>query len=140
MKKTLDFLRKKGKRITKARAAVAAVVMIARGPLSVDEIHALVIKKRVACDRTTVYRELMMLVREGLLSEGRVKSVTRYEANMRHHHHAVCVSCDAVIDLEIAHELKGFSRVLSSMGWSDVNHFLELYGTCPKCKKEGVKL
>ncbi len=83
----------------------------------------------------TVYRNLNILV-----DQGKVKRITfgstfdRFDANIRPHYHFICVSCGAIVDLDIPVEKK-VEEVVERMTTFKVNyHTMEFYGLCDKCR------
>ena len=85
----------------------------------------------------TVYRTLWMLHDLGMitrLSPGRESM--RFDANLAHHHHFVCVRCGLVRDFAgvefdeapIRNAVKGLGKIVDS--------HLEVRGICDKCGKQ----
>jgi Fur family peroxide stress response transcriptional regulator len=82
----------------------------------------------------TVYRTLWLLTDLGLITTlGPRRDAVRFDANLKPHHHYLCVRCGAAIDVEtldlsrldIAERLKGLGTVVSAQ--------LEVRGICSKC-------
>ena len=133
----LDALRGKGHRITLARSAVVELFVKIHKPLSAAQVQTLLKKKAVSPNATTVYRELQFLEKEGILSTVHFKDgVARYElSSLPHHHHLVCVSCDAVEDVHMEHDLHAVEKnIAKSTGFAVQEHALEFYGTCRRCR------
>jgi Fur family peroxide stress response transcriptional regulator len=85
----------------------------------------------------TVYRTLWLLNYLGLVSTlGPKRESVRFDANLTHHHHYVCVRCGLAHDFESA-ELNAL-RVPASVegfGTIDATH-VEVRGVCSRCAKE----
>lgn len=135
----IDALKKAGHRMTAARTAIVDIVLSAGTPLSAQDVSAALAKRAVSANVTTVYRELEFLRERGIcapvtLADG----VQRYEsAALGHHHHLVCVGCNAIKDVELPHEElhAAEKRIERSHGFTIVRHALEFYGRCGKCRE-----
>lgn len=114
-----------------------AILVNEHGPFSAEDLHRRLPEGE--CDLVTVYRSLsameeISLVRRCDFGDG----IYRYEFNHvgHHHHHIICRVCRSVrvIDLCVAETLE---RMAEELGYSNVSHVLEIFGTCPKCQKGG---
>lgn len=85
----------------------------------------------------TVYRTLSLLKDLGLIATlGPRRESVRFDANLEHHHHYVCVRCGLTRDFESAElntlripdVVKGFGRVVAT--------HVEVRGVCKRCTKE----
>jgi Fe2+ or Zn2+ uptake regulation protein len=133
----LDALRREGRRLTAARTAVVEALAAARAPLSAPEVLKALGRRRHAPDRATVYRELESLVGAGVATTVRFESrAARYElAGKRHHHHAVCVKCDAVSDVPADAAFEAAERrIARRSGFKVLRHSFELFGLCADCR------
>jgi Fur family ferric uptake transcriptional regulator len=83
----------------------------------------------------TVYRTLGALADSGevdmLRSEGGEAIYRR--CSRTHHHHLVCRTCGATIEVEGPAVERWTSAIAGEHGFSDVSHTLEIFGTCPRC-------
>jgi Fur family peroxide stress response transcriptional regulator len=89
----------------------------------------------------TVYRTLWMLNDLGLVTTlGRRRESVRFDANLEHHHHYVCVRCGLTRDFKsaalnavrIPYAVKEFGSVVAT--------HVEVRGICDRCaKKEAEK-
>lgn len=91
----------KGLRITPQRFAVYANLLSRSDHPTVEQILTEVNSNLPISSKATVYSALntlreVGLVREVLLEEG----VTRYDANVKPHHHFFCQACGAIQDIE----------------------------------------
>ena len=133
----LDALRKTGRRLTAARTAVVEALADAKAPLSAPDVLKALGRRRNAPDRATVYRELESLVAAGVAAPVRFEArAVRYElAGGTHHHHAVCVKCEAVSDVEADRELEAAERrIARRAGFKVLRHSFELFGLCADCR------
>jgi len=84
---------------------------------------------------TTVYRHLQKLADDGVIHT--VQTTDRQTAyrlcSDRSHHHLVCTSCGAgieIADTELDHWVESEA---ANRGYSDVTHSVEIFGVCPTC-------
>lgn len=135
--KALMALRKAGHRLTIARTGAVGILAEASAPLEAAEVLKALAKKHVRADRATVYRELDFLTRTGIASAVRFEGrAVRYElADQAHHHHAVCVKCETVQDVEADAELEAAEkRIAKRAGFEVLRHAFELFGLCKHCR------
>jgi Fur family ferric uptake transcriptional regulator len=102
---------------------------------SAQEIHELLGHRGAGVGLATVYRTLQLLADQG---EVDVMRSEEGEAIYRrcsdtHHHHLVCRSCGATVEVEGPAFEQWTSTVATRHGFSDVSHKLELFGTCSTC-------
>lgn len=130
----LAVLRKAGHRVTAPRRTLLSLLCVEHGPFSAEDLH----KKLPAgmCDPVTVYRSLSALEEMGLVRRCDFgDGVYRYEFNTgeHHHHHIICRKCNSVNTLEMCFA-DGLERLVRQMGYANVTHTLEIFGTCADCQ------
>ncbi len=129
----LDDLRRKGFRITQARKRLLGLLEKGKTPLSVFDLQK---SLGLAVNKTTMYRELEFLKKNGIVQEvefGDKKK--RYEISSSHHHHVVCVECKSVKDVELQKDLDAEEKKIAKQkGFKIINHSLEFFGLCPACR------
>jgi Fe2+ or Zn2+ uptake regulation protein len=130
-------LRGRGLRLTGPRHAVLEVVRGTDSHPTAEEVHRLVRRRLPGVSLGTVYRNLWLLVREGLLDE-LPGPYARFDANTRAHHHFTCERCGRIIDVDAAlaepHARALSARVADRTGFSITNHRIELFGRCRECR------
>src|SRR5262245_3380711 len=135
-------LRDRGLRLTGPRHAVLEMVRGAESHLTAEEVHRLVRRRLPGVSLGTIYRNLRLLVRAGLLKE-LPGPYTRFDANTRAHHHLICERCGMIIDVDAAlaepHVRAMSARVASRTGFSITNHRFELFGRCRQCQKRSPR-
>ena len=67
---------------------------------TVEEIFEEVHQKLPRITKATVYKNLKVLAKNGHIKEVNVKGVSRFEAEMKPHHHIICQTCGKIIDFE----------------------------------------
>lgn len=130
----LDRLKQKGYRITKPRLELLKV--LDSYPLTVQEIHETLQKKKVRVDLASVYRSLELFVNMGIvhvIDFGEDKK--RYEMidNDNHHHHLLCNSCGTIADITV-NENNLLTQVKTKSTFKIDHHHLEFFGLCQNCQ------
>jgi Fe2+ or Zn2+ uptake regulation protein len=82
----------------------------------------------------TVYRNLQLLVSEGLLRSWTRGRTTRYDADLSAHDHFSCRECGLLLDLERTPRAFAEERRLRSRGHEIEEHVLEFVGICRECR------
>ena len=133
----ISKLSEQGYRLTPQRMLVLSAIANSDNHISAEEIYAQVIAKYSHVNISTIYRNLELLKRLGLVTEtdlggGRVRY---HPADKGHHHHLVCQECGKIIDLDesVLTSLKG--RLLREYKFSaDLRH-LAIFGRCANCNE-----
>ena len=131
----LSELKDRGFRLTRARKAVVTFLARIDAPQSIPDILEALRKMGLIFNKTTVYRELAFLVKEGIAKEVRVSDEKRYyELSGEHHHHTICVRCGDIRDVIFQENLLHVERILSKQeGFRVLEHSLEFFGFCRRC-------
>jgi Fur family ferric uptake transcriptional regulator len=123
-------------RPTRQRIAVAETMASFDDFRSAQEIHDLLGKRGEQVGLATVYRTLQRLADAGevdmLRTEGGEAIYRRCSDS--HHHHLVCRSCGATVEVEGPTVERWTRAIASEHGYSEVSHTLEIFGTCPRCR------
>jgi len=121
-------------RNTRQRDAIQSVIKTAGRPLSPQEVLEAARTSVAALGIATVYRNLKLLVGEGILQTIELPGDSpRYElAETSHHHHFQCTTCRRVFDVP---GCPGNLRQLAPRGFSVEHHEVTLYGRCRDCGK-----
>ncbi len=124
-----------GRRPTRQRAAVAAVLADSDEFRSAQELHALLRDAGEKVGLATVYRNLQAMAADGdidMLRTDEGEAVYR-ACSTGHHHHLVCRVCGKTVEVEGPTVEAWADRVSAEHGFSDVRHTLEIFGTCSDC-------
>ncbi len=100
-----------------------------------EELHSLVRNSLPNVSLGTIYRNLDILVKQGLvhrLDMGVERG--RYDANLDDHCHIRCISCNRIDDIDNILQMKDIARMGLSTDYKITGHHLEFYGICPACK------
>jgi Fur family ferric uptake transcriptional regulator len=127
-----------GRRMTRTRQAVLALLQRTRQPVSVTEIFEQLQQEKVAIDLVTVYRTVHVLKELGLLVQLDLhqEGLSRYELKegRKHHHHIRCQICGQIVDLLLC-PLKKVTKLIEQQTQFIVDdHTLEFTGLCPECQ------
>lgn len=126
-----------GARPTRQRKAVAAALDEVEVFSSAQEIHALLRQRGEDVGLTTVYRTLQALADAGevdVLRTPEGESVYR-QCSTGHHHHLVCRSCGLTVEIEGPTVESWADRTAAQHGFAQVEHTLEIFGTCGDCAR-----
>jgi Fe2+ or Zn2+ uptake regulation protein len=130
-------LREEGQRYTDQRRELVEL-LANEGPLSIPEV----LRGRGGLKQSSVYRNLAVLEHAGVVrrvvTEGEFARYELTEELTQHHHHLICSSCGRVEDVTVPSELEGtldrtLDRLAKRAGFADVDHRLDLIGTCGDC-------
>ncbi|WP_025272116.1 Fur family transcriptional regulator [Haloglycomyces albus] len=123
-------------RSTKQRAAVMELLQEEDSFRSAQDLHAILKSRGSKIGLTTVYRTLQALADADIVDVMRLPGgdylYRRCEAT-EHHHHLVCRSCGAAVEVSGPTVEKWALRVAEENGFSDVGHTVELHGLCSTC-------
>lgn len=123
-------------RPTRQRKAVAAALTDVEGFRSAQEVHAVLAADGTKVGLSTVYRTLQAMADHGELDVLRTDEgeALYRRCSSQHHHHLVCRSCGATVEVEGPTVEKWTKAVAAEHGYSDVSHTLEIFGTCANCR------
>ena len=132
----IENLRAKGYRLTKHRVKLLELINKQDSPISADELRNK-LSKINPINKTTVYRELGFLKREGLINDvdfGDGKKL--YESShQKHHHHLVCQNCHNIQEISFKNDLSAQQKEIEKLKhFKILEHQLEFFGLCAKCK------
>ena len=126
-----------GRRPTRQRAAVAAALADSEEFRSAQELHALLRESGEKVGLATVYRNLQAMAADGEIDMLRTddgEAVYR-RCSTGHHHHLVCRSCGRTVEVEGPEVERWAGRVSAVHGFTEVQHTLEIVGTCGDCAR-----
>lgn len=84
---------------------------------------------------STVYRTLQSLAERGMIDSVRgPDGETRYrKCADEPHHHLVCRRCGQTVELPGGAVSRAIQQRAHEAGYADVEHILDVFGTCPDC-------
>jgi len=131
-------LRARGLRLTGPRRVVLDVVRATESHPTAEWVHRMVRRRLPRVSLGTVYRNLRVLVAEGLVKE-LPGPHARFDGNLSEHHHFTCLGCGRISDVQAPtsdpHARALCGRVAAQSGFSVTHHRIEFYGRCPECQR-----
>jgi len=135
-----EALRTHGLRLTGPRRVVLEVVRGTDSHPTAERVHEMVRRRLPRVSLGTVYRNLRLLIAEGLVNE-LPGPHARFDGNVSDHHHFTCLGCGRIADvagtMTEPHSRALCLRVAAQSGLSVSHHRIDFYGRCPECR-EGV--
>ena len=123
-------------RATRQRRAVDAVLAELAEFRSAQEIHEIVRRRGEGVGLSTVYRTLQAMVEADevdVLRSGDGEALYR-RCSSGHHHHLVCRGCGLTVEVEDTPVERWAAKVAEQHGFGDVEHQVEVFGTCASCR------
>ena len=121
--------------MTRQRKAVADLLRERSDFRSAQQLHAELGQRGASVGLATVYRNLAALV-----DAGEVDTLQREDGELlyrrcspSHHHHLVCRNCGRTVEVAGPTVERWANAVAAEHGFTEVNHTLELFGTCADC-------
>lgn len=130
-------LQAKGIKVTKQRSAILNVFAESVDEtLNAGEVFARVLAEFPQINFSTVYRNLELLTKQGILKKLDLNQGAKsYElAEDRHYHHLVCRLCGETKKIDFCPFKQIKKQTLG--GFTPVDHKFEIYGYCKKCQKD----
>lgn len=133
-----NTIRKKGGRLTKTRKAIIHTLVHTHCLMSQTDIRSALAKQSMKPDRSTLFRELLFLAKHAIVLKNTISGTDYYEIPHDHHHHLVCLGCNAIKKVEFGNHLTKQEKQISQRNhFTIMNHSLEFYGYCHKCQAHG---
>lgn len=132
------FLSEQGLRMTTQRELILKTFNKQKKHVTAEQLYDVLKKLDSSIGHATVYRTLKLLTEAGIARELNFgEGSVRYEPNFdrEHHDHLVCVKCGEHIEF-LDEEIEQLQkRIVEKYGYELVDHSMNLYGVCPKCRK-----
>jgi Fur family peroxide stress response transcriptional regulator len=132
--KSIRILKEKGIRATPQRIALLHLLEGNKTHPSAEEVYEQVKKNYPFISRATVYNNLEIFARKGIIKEITIDDKRRrFDPDTKPHHHFFCEKCEKVFDIpfeEIPLEIPEKTREFEIFSYS-----LELCGVCANCKR-----
>lgn len=128
----VELLKSKGKKLTKQRQAIFDAFSISKIQLmTAEQLYFSVSKLLPGTNFSTVYRNLDLLVSEGIFRKVMMGKQFAYEINIEseHHHHLICVKCGKVKCFDYC----PIEDISKENGFVPTEHKLEIFGYCKSC-------
>ena len=126
-------------RMTRQRATIAELLDATEDFRSAQQLHEVLRARGETTGLATVYRTLQAMADTGQVDVLRTadgENVYRRCQRTEHHHHLVCRVCGATIEIDGPTVEAWATLVGSTHGFTDIEHTIELFGTCGDCAVE----
>ena len=124
-------------RVTRQRTAVAGALTAVDDFRSAQQLHEYLRAHGDSIGLATVYRTLQALAEAhqvDVLRTADGESLYRRCERREHHHHLVCRSCGATVEIDGPSVESWAAQVGAAHGFTDIEHTIELFGTCQACR------
>lgn len=125
-------------RVTRQRVAIADVLAQTDEFRSAQQLHEALRDGGDAIGLATVYRTLQALADQGdvdVLRSPEGEVLYRQCERREHHHHLMCRSCGRTVEIDGPSVEAWAEQIGASHGFADIDHTLELVGTCTGCAR-----
>lgn len=123
-------------RATRQGAVIEETLAASDDFRTAQDLHARLRAQGAGVGLTTVYRHLQRLANAGevdTVRTGNGEIAYRLCGGKGHHHHLVCRQCGRVVDIDGPNIETWLRRVARDAGFVDIDHTVELAGTCSDC-------
>ncbi len=137
LEKFKEYARNSGVKLTHQRLEIFREVAASLDHPNAESVFRAVQPRMPTVSLATVYRTLWLLTDLGFVTTlGTPREGVRFDANLNHHHHYVCMRCGLARDFDSA-ELNTLRvpKTVRALG-SIVTTHVEVRGVCKSCAKE----
>lgn len=123
-------------RVTRQRTAIADLLDSVEEFMSAQQLHEALRARGHTTGLATVYRTLQSLAdanQVDVLRTAEGESLYRRCERVEHHHHLVCRSCGSTVEIDGPTVESWAMQVGDTHGFSNIEHTIELFGTCADC-------
>ena len=129
-------------RMTRQRSAVAEMLADTEDFRSAQQLHELLRDRGEGIGLATVYRTLQSLAEGGevdVLRTADGEALYRRCERREHHHHLICRRCGTTVEIDGPSVESWAAHVGAAHGFQDIEHTMELFGTCAACAASGPR-
>ncbi|HLR15788.1 MAG TPA: peroxide-responsive transcriptional repressor PerR [Bacillota bacterium] len=136
IQQAINTLKEEEIRITPQRHAVLEYLLESEAHPTADEIYKALEEKFPNMSVATVYNNLRVLRKVGLVRELTYgDDSSRFDCNMSDHYHIMCEDCGKIVDFHYPPLDEVESLAEKVTGFEVSHHRMELYGKCDDCRK-----
>jgi Fur family ferric uptake transcriptional regulator len=132
---SLAALDRAGYRRTPQRRQVTNLIAARDGHFTAADLEADARRAGQGLGRATIYRTLEVLLQAGVVE--RIELADGSHAYVacaaRHHHHAICTGCGAVMEFDDRELSSVVAELARRTGYRIDEHRVEVFGRCPAC-------
>lgn len=124
------------KNYSRQREEIIKVVKDSYNHPTAEEIYMIVKAKDPAVSRSTVYRNLGLLVENNMIKQISMKvGPDRYDYMRTPHNHAMCIKCGKVFDFEYSFEYEKLEKIIKEQTGIEISKDgIAFEGICDSCK------
>jgi Fur family ferric uptake transcriptional regulator len=124
-------------RITLQRQVILEEVRMADSHLTADEVYKVVRARLPRISLGTVYRNLEMLSRLGMIHKLELGGMQkRFDGNIHDHYHLRCLMCGRIEDVPMEPQTLLEESVEALTDYKITGHRLEFIGVCLACREQ----
>jgi len=103
---------------------------------AIEELHAEIKKDHPSVSKSTLYRNLRLLAKDGVIREVSLPGgLERYDTNTGQHYHFKCSNCGKITDVDMDYLAGINDTVQGKYGFRVDEHDVVFKGICIKCGK-----
>jgi Fur family ferric uptake transcriptional regulator len=140
--KFMEFLGRKGLRITSQRQAIIETVFNTEEHFTAEQLLDWARLRDRSVSRATVYRTLPLLTESGLVREMDFGRDCKYYdpnyAEHPNHSHIICQDCNKIFEFESEKIANIENEISQSYGFAVKSRRLEIAGTCEELRRAGI--
>ncbi|WP_320130751.1 transcriptional repressor [uncultured Sphaerochaeta sp.] len=126
-------------RKTIQKELVHEAVMVSCDHPTAEQIYDSIILKHPTISKATVYRNLNLLVEDGIILRVRVLGgPDHFDKTIRPHYHIQCRVCKRVDDIEVSPDLGIQTKIINAKGFEVDSYEIVFTGICPDCLEKNA--
>ena len=125
-------------RMTESRKAIISALSATKAHPTADEVYSIVRAELPKVSLGTVYRNLDLLAKQGLIRTlATAGEQRRYDGMLDDHHHIRCEICGRIDDIELGNTDRLEELVIDGRGYEVHGYTLCFTGVCRECAGNG---
>ncbi len=135
----IDFLKKKGLKLTPQRERVLTIFLDQEKHLTVEDLYNIIKKKDPSLGQATVFRTLKLLVEAQIAGEvdfGDKKIRYEHKYGHKHHDHIICTECGKCIEAANPKIEELQNKLCEKFSFKVISHRLKIFGICKQCQRK----
>jgi len=140
-KSSRQILNRSNQRVTGQRALLLDLIRQDYGHLDADELHRKAKQKNRRISLSTVYRNLQLFKKLGLVDEHHfAEEHHHYEAKpASEHHHLLCLDCGKIVEIELPLSQRCSDEIGKKYDFEITEFAVHMRGLCSNCKHKKDK-
>lgn len=126
-----------GFKTTKQRQAIIELLEENHTPMHAEDIYLRLKEKGIDLSLSTVYRNLDMLQKQGLVVKAYMLNEDKARFGLASKkNYLVCKNCKKIVIIDNCPFEKFKEELIEVHGFEILGHSIEVYGICPECKEK----